>query len=73
MTVSRVLTQRRHGFLALLHLLGHHAANAHQTLCDVTGRLGQTLFGHFANVMRENTDQLITNVRKIKVNLCLIT
>lgn len=42
------LTESCHGLLALLHLLRHHATDAHQILCDVTGRLRQTLFGHLS-------------------------
>lgn len=40
-------TQRLHGFLALLDLLGHHPADPHEALCDGAGRLGQALFGSF--------------------------
>lgn len=42
------LTESRHGLLALLHLLRHHAADAHQILRDVTGCLSQALFGHLS-------------------------
>lgn len=42
------LTESCHRLLALLHLLRHHAADAHQVLGDVTGRLSEALFGHLS-------------------------
>lgn len=43
--VPVVLTKQHHRVLALLHLLGHHPADIHQVLCDVTAGLSQILFG----------------------------
>lgn len=39
------LTQSANGVLTLFDLLGHHSADAHQTLSDVTGCLRQALLG----------------------------
>lgn len=49
-------TQRLHGFLALLDLLGHHPADPHEALCDGAGRLGQALFGSFPRSTEEEEE-----------------
>lgn len=61
------LTQWCHGVLTLLNLLRHHAADAHQILCDVTGCLSQALFSHLPAEIQKTQFNEITH----KLDHCL--
>lgn len=56
-----IFTQWSNGVLALHHLLRHHSADGHQTLCDVARGFHQAFLGHLPATnrrMKKNMDCL---------------